>query len=539
MRKGFSIFKHALLGIAAVLMLTSSAWAATYYVDPSGSDSNPGSQTSPFKTVAHAASAARSGDVVHVDAGTYTETSQISLAPGATLEGAGSTSVIVAGFAANPLIALVSGSEGTVGGQEVRYLKLDGNSLTGLTAIYIARRSSVAVHDCAFVNFGQTGVTVNGGNEYPDNSEPTTYATGVSVYNNTFTNCSVLMGAGWISGSIYIRGLQGARIYKNTMTENQRGSNSGGCVVFYNNGWFKDLGIYGNNMTTIENVDSSHFAIELWNSHQVEIYNNIITGNINFDTVSPGSYAYGVNVHDNLIGYPSQSTYANKAVCFDGNCSGVIISDNYIKNIHLGVYFYFRTGGITVSNVQIYYNIFDGVGMVGDTGKAFVCDAADNTGVFTNLKIMNNVVYARYSNMDVGIGFKSYGAWSNFYAQNNIIEGSIGPAIETWSGASGATLSYVYIQDNDFYANATNAFVNNLPAANATNQGNITGNPLFVSAGSNFQLQSGSPCIDAGVNTGLTADYAGDPAPVGSGYDIGAYEYGSAAISPPSNLQIF
>ena len=63
--------------------------------------------------------------------------------------------------------------------------------------------------------------------------------------------------------------------------------------------------------------------------------------------------------------------------------------------------------------------------------------------------------------------------------------------------------------------------------------GNIDANPLFVNAaGGNFRLQAGSPCIDAGTNTGApTDDIEGNPRPIdGDGdtiavTDMGAYEY--------------
>jgi len=59
-------------------------------------------------------------------------------------------------------------------------------------------------------------------------------------------------------------------------------------------------------------------------------------------------------------------------------------------------------------------------------------------------------------------------------------------------------------------------------AAHAHDDNSFTDDPLFTGA-SDYTLQSGSPCVNAGTNTGLTDDLAGNPRPVGA-YDIGAYE---------------
>ena len=44
-------------------------------------------------------------------------------------------------------------------------------------------------------------------------------------------------------------------------------------------------------------------------------------------------------------------------------------------------------------------------------------------------------------------------------------------------------------------------------------------------ANSNFHLAEGSPCVDAGADVGLEADYDGTPVPQGGAPDIGAFEY--------------
>ncbi len=64
--------------------------------------------------------------------------------------------------------------------------------------------------------------------------------------------------------------------------------------------------------------------------------------------------------------------------------------------------------------------------------------------------------------------------------------------------------------------------------------GNINVNPRFVdAAGGNFQLQSGSPCVDAGTAGGAPAtDLLGVSRPKGMGYDMGAYEMAVMVVVP-------
>jgi hypothetical protein len=66
-------FLFAFIIIFASFSYTSSANGATYYVATTGSDTNSGSTSAPFKTIQKAADVAQAGDTVHVKSGTYNE----------------------------------------------------------------------------------------------------------------------------------------------------------------------------------------------------------------------------------------------------------------------------------------------------------------------------------------------------------------------------------------------------------------------------------------------------------------------------------
>ncbi|MHB8889422.1 MAG: choice-of-anchor Q domain-containing protein [Acidobacteriaceae bacterium] len=69
----------------------------------------------------------------------------------------------------------------------------------------------------------------------------------------------------------------------------------------------------------------------------------------------------------------------------------------------------------------------------------------------------------------------------------------------------------------------------------------VSADPLLASPGTNFMLTSGSPAIDAGVNTPAATDITGNPRPLGAAYDIGAYEYGtgqSTQVKPAAPISL-
>jgi len=75
-RSRFRLASLALLFAVALpigLAATAGAASSTYYVSPSGSDSGPGTLSSPWRTVAKALATLRAGDTLYVRGGTYVE----------------------------------------------------------------------------------------------------------------------------------------------------------------------------------------------------------------------------------------------------------------------------------------------------------------------------------------------------------------------------------------------------------------------------------------------------------------------------------
>jgi hypothetical protein len=65
------IFGVACLAIIGAVHGAPQRGVATYHVSPTGSDSNPGSEARPFRTIQKAADSVKPGDTVLVDDGVY------------------------------------------------------------------------------------------------------------------------------------------------------------------------------------------------------------------------------------------------------------------------------------------------------------------------------------------------------------------------------------------------------------------------------------------------------------------------------------
>jgi len=125
-------------------------------------------------------------------------------------------------------------------------------------------------------------------------------------------------------------------------------------------------------------------------------------------------------------------------------------------------------------------------------------------------------------------------ALSGVEIKNNIVYRNTSYGIDSWDAHG----SGVVVDHNIVFGNGSGNYSLTGGASDYTYTlgSTISTEPLFVSATSSSfdaHLKVGSPAIDAGLALSqVTQDIDGNPRPVGTAWDIGAYEYTGASLPP-------
>jgi hypothetical protein len=165
------------------LLVSVPAFPATFVVDPSGNDADPGDSTAPWRTIQHAATVASAGDTVVIRAGRYSESVSLlssgaagnpivfTADPGAVLVSPNPTASMEA-FNVAPGVGFItlSGIEATGGYAETIFLRsgahdiqIDGCNLHDDRAgIIMADAFNVTVDNCALHNNSHLGMRLVG-----------------------------------------------------------------------------------------------------------------------------------------------------------------------------------------------------------------------------------------------------------------------------------------------------------------------------------------------------------------------------------------
>lgn len=539
--------------IIIFVFLPSLLNAATFYIDTNGFDESTrdGSQNFPWKTLSYACSRVKTpGDIIHVNPGTYTETTYSSLAVGVNIEGEGNNSHIIFTYNnstwTNACLRLVSLNEGTDGNQSVSYLKIDGGSQTAKHAILIRCRSNVKIHHITIVDFNYNAIHFNGKSTgYVFNQPPNIFALGNELNDCTISECSNMLYTFESTGHGMVRftGQEGLKIYNNTLSQINapvgyncnnidatEGANKG--IKYYNNKSYKPD----------DNGKSWNMHWENWDClGGFDVYNNEFYGGGQHIDIAgyynvKGIYEYSWYIHNNLFSQDTQKTYISGhpitlGVQCEGGVEDVIISNNHFINISHGVYFAVGQDLRVHSRIKVHYNIFENIGYTNYNSFVFFLGSNRSNSIQENIYFDNNTIISNTTFKTAAALFIFIaGTATDIFFRNNIVENmSIAP-INLYSGTG--QVGTLYSQNNILYNNGNN---NNIKISsgetitNYINTGNLITNPFFVSS-TDYHLKAGSPGIGNGIYVGLSYDYEGNS--VKNPPCIGAFEFNTAPPNP-------
>jgi hypothetical protein len=215
---------------------------------------------------------------------------------------------------------------------------------------------------------------------------------------------------------------------------------------------------------------------------------------------------------------------------------GVYSNDGTSDNVYLQNYIH-DNGRLTDTT---YYKFDHGLYLCGNNERVIDNISVHNASMglqiagyttVTNMKVYNNVF-----SFNGGSGMVLWMDLNGLDIKNNIIFGNQKNGIYDCSATGGG----VVIDHNVVYGNnaSNNGYANYALSDQCgsvtfsyTLGSTVASDPRFTNAStsysqqSDFQLQTGSPAIDAGLAlSAVTVDIVGTPRPAGGGYDIGAFE---------------
>jgi hypothetical protein len=304
--------------------------------------------------------------------------------------------------------------------------------------------------------------------------------------------------------ALLLQGAQGARVVANALSC-PSGNGQAGCMETVQSDQVAFLG------NDVSNVSANNQGSVSRGYHAVF-----------FSTDSNQIEAGWNRVHDSFAncGMLFSSTPAGAGTGF--NEHDILVHDNVIHDIR-GDGIDFDTVDPSQGTAQAYNNVIYNVG----TGPDFPEGSTDYTCM--------DVAGTPATN---GEGSGILDLFNNTCVNPGSRGGSAAGAFLRGAGSAGLTLrlrnDLVSVASGESYlAPATTLALvvgnNNLWFGAGTPptifQASVNADPLFVNGSAfDFHLQSGSPAVDSGINTGIDHDFDGVPRPQGAAYDIGAYE---------------
>src|SRR5580692_205812 len=494
---------------AVITLVTQPATGTTYYVSTTGSNSNPGTLSRPWRTIQHAANTVSAGDTVYVRRGVYNEV--------VSMKSSGSESVGFITFSSYPGelatldgtgLAITNGQWGLFSLPSLSYIVINGFEIRNYKT---NKRSEVPI-----------GIWIFGA------------GSNLQIVNNHIHN-----------------------IETNAKTNPQQcGSNAFGLTVYGTKApaSINALVISGNEVDHLKTGCSETLSVD-GNVENFVISNNLIHDNdnigidaIGFEHVSPdskydqardgeirGNTVYNITSYGNPD-YGKQ--YAADGLYIDGG-KQIVVEQNLIHNVDLGIemaseHEHHVTSQVIARNNLVYRDNSNGMsigGYAGNVGGTDHCTIVNNTlfsdgskgsnnnsGEFqiqfhaTSNIFYNNIVYANTVALFLNnLTFKPLNPAAIDY---NLYFSRVGAASGNWTWEGKNYTGY------STYREKTGLDANSPPFSD----------PQFLSTGNppNLDIESSSPAVNAGRNLGENVvgvvDFAGNPRTQNRKINIGAYQ---------------
>jgi len=323
------------------------AMAATYYVATTGSNSNPGTQSTPFHTITHAYSVVVAGDTILVQPGTYTDSSGSS---GIMLNKIGTASAPITLKSVQRGGAIINGQTDSrhyyaVTFYNAKYNVIDGFKITGARHSGIGLFSAMSnkiINNEIYNNGSYSAITPehNGNGIFEDKVSSGQYYGQNFVHDNGSTQN--------LDHGLYLCG-SNSTVVNNIVSRNAYG-------------W----GLHIAGYSTVSNMNVYHntFAyngrggIMLWLSlNKINISNNIFYGNVRYGIDSWEATGSGVTISNNIFYNNASGNYSLSGFVY--TLSNVIAKDPVFvtsTDFHLRDSSPAAGAGVTLSSVTQDYD---------------------------------------------------------------------------------------------------------------------------------------------------------------------------------------